>query len=301
VLRTACFAGIMGLVALAATTHVRAVAASMTATYSTVTSTYSYTYTYNKADPTDSDIADWQTGWSASGITGWDYVGSDNGASAVYLGDGYVLTAGHVGAHDFILDGHTYDVVSGSTQSIGTADLTLYKIDTTSTTGHLLDLPTLSLQTSAPSVGNSVVMIGYGNSQGETWATDTLYETNQDTPLSPYDSTDFYTVDNFSWDGAHTTITNNGQLVPGDSGGGDFIYDAATGEWQLAGINEVLLINTSGKIAGSGMIQLSQYAATIDEDVPEPPAWSILGLGLVALAAMRRFRVRPAPVRVDAR
>jgi len=295
-LRAAFFVGVVSIVVFAITTPVRAVAASMTATYDSSTQTYSYSYTYNNADPTDSNIANWQSGWGASGITGWDYVGSDNGASAVYLGDGYVLSAGHVGAGNFILNGNTYDLVAGSAQSFGTADLSLFKIDTTSTTDHLLTLPTLSLETTAPNIGTSVTMIGYGNSQGETWATNTIYETGQDTKLtSPsFDSTDFYTVDNFSPDGANTTITHNGQLVPGDSGGGDFIYNSATGEWQLAGINEVLLEDNTGKIAGSGMVQISAYATEIDAAVPEPPAWILGLLSLGLLGVMRGFRrVRP--------
>jgi hypothetical protein len=287
-LKSAFFAAVVFIGALATTTHVRATAASTTATYNSVTQTYSYTYTYNNTDPNDSDI--------------WDYVGSDNGASAVYLGDGYVLSAGHVGAHNFILDGYTYNLI-GSSQGFGTADLSLFKIDTTSTTGHLLTLPTLSLETTAPSVGNSVVMIGYGNSQGETWATNTIYETGQNVQLtSPsFDSTDFFTVDNFSPDGPNTTITHNGQLVPGDSGGGDFIYDASSGKWELAGINEVQLEDGSDhdKIVGSGMVQISQYAGAINADVPEPPTWIFLGLGLFTVGAMHGLGMRFSPARVD--
>jgi hypothetical protein len=283
-LRAAFLAGVVSIVAFATSTHVRAVAASTTATYNSVTTTYSYTYTYNTTDPGDSDI--------------WAYVGSDNGASAVYLGNGYVLTAGHVGAHNFVLDGNTYDLVAGSAQTFGTADLTLFKIDTTSTTNNVLNLPSLSLATTAPSVGSSVVMIGYGNSQGETWATNTVYEASQNTPITnpTYDSTDFYTVDSYSPDGTNTTITHNGQLVPGDSGGGDFIY--TSGKWQLAGINEIQLADGSDhdKLVGSGMVQISSYSAAIEADMaPEPPTWLLLGVGILSLSGFQFWKQRLSP------
>jgi hypothetical protein len=280
VLRAAVVLAIASLAALTASTHVRAVASSETATYDPSSQTYSYTYTYSTGAP--------------AGVTGWNYVGQTDNASAVYLGDGYVLTAGHVGAGtSFTLDGQTYDTISNSSESIGTADLTLFKIDTTSTTGNVLSLPTLSLDTTVPSVGTSVVMIGYGNSEGERWATNTVNENNQSVPEDSFTSTDFFTVDSFSNDGPNTTTTTNGQLVPGDSGGGDFIYNSSTEEWQLAGINEVLLENNSGKISGSGMIQIGDYATTIQADMaPEPSPWQLVlgGLGMLGVIRIARRR-----------
>jgi hypothetical protein len=277
-----------------AVTPVRAVAASETATYDPVAGTYSYSYTYNLTYPTSSDIPNWTSGWGASGVTGWNYVGSTNNASSVYLGDGYVLTAAHVGAGNFLLDGQTYDAIGGSAESFGTADLTLFKIDTTSTTGTLLDLPALTLQTTTPAVGSSVVMIGYGNGVGEAWALNTISENNQSVSLdnTPYTSTDFSTADSFQEVGGDpdVSMTTDGQLVPGDSGGATFIYNSSTHEWELAGINEVLLEDDSDydKIDGSGMIQLSDYASSIEADmVPEPPAWPLV-LGSVALLAGTR-------------
>jgi len=53
---------------------------------------------YDTTAPTSANIPNWNTGWPASNATGWNYVGQDNGSSAVYLGNGWVLTAAHVGA-----------------------------------------------------------------------------------------------------------------------------------------------------------------------------------------------------------
>jgi hypothetical protein len=149
-------------------------------------------------------------------------------------------------------------------------------------------------------------MIGYGNSQGETWAANTVYKTGQDANLTNpnFDSTDLFTVDNFQQTGTATTgnttvttyLTNDGQLVPGDSGGGDFIYNASTGTWSLAGINEVQLENNSGVIVGSGMVQVSSYADLIEADMaPEPPAWLLLGAGLASAWGLGRWRQGPFP------
>ena len=275
------------LASFLAAPNVYAVAASETATYNPTSGIYSYSYTYNLNDPTNSDIPNWTSGWGGSGVTGWNYVGSTNNASSVYLGNGYVLTAGHVGPGNFLLDGQTYTEIGGSTKSFGAADLSLFRIDTTSTTGNVLNLPSLTLQTTTPAVGSSVVMIGYGNGVGEAWALNTVSQNNQSVSVqnTPYTSTDFLTSDSFQLVGGNpdVTMTKNGQLVSGDSGGANFIYNSSTHEWMLAGINEVLLQDISGKIDGSGMVQLSSYATSIEADVaPEPPAW-LLVLGSVGL------------------
>jgi len=302
-LRVALVIALAWFVASVTATRLRAVATTETATFdpaATQSPYYTYTYTYVTTEPT---VDHWTTAtaWGSPGVTGWNYVGSDNGASAVFLGDGtsgngYVLTAAHVGAGNFILDGQTYNEISNSAMQIGTADLTLYQIDTTSTTGNYLNLPSLTLpaQGSIPTVGSSVVMIGYGNSAGEAWATNTVYENNQTTTLgTTLSSLDFYTVDSFSQVGSNpnVTMTKNGQLVPGDSGGADFIYNSVSGKWELVGINEVLLEDqtNSDKIVGSGMVQTGSYATLISAAMvptPEPPSWLLALAGLATLGGM---------------
>ena len=49
---------------------------------------------------------------------GWNYVGYLNGASGIYLGSGWVLTASHVGPGNFTLGGISYAPLSNSTVQI---------------------------------------------------------------------------------------------------------------------------------------------------------------------------------------
>lgn len=260
---------------------------------------------FNTTAPTNTDIANWQSGWAGSGVTGWNYVGQINGASGVYLGNGWVLTAGHVGAGNFLLGGTTYLPVSGSATGIsdanGTADLTLFRISTTPA------LPSLTLTLADPTVfstsapGTSVAMLGYGGGHGETWGYNTVTETPVLVdlhPSYPFVSTDLLT-DYGTITYGSSSITNPAFLVVGDSGGGDFIYDAANNLWELEGINEV-----NGSITNpyngqtyptSGMVQLSTYATQISSVtgatvVPEPETWASLILGLIFMGGYSCYR-----------
>ena len=107
-----------------------------------------------------------------------------------------------------------------------------------------------------------------------------------------YVSNDFLTLtgaityDNPRGNGSET-ITNNAQVVTGDSGGGDFIYNASTGQWNLAGINEITGTDNSGQ-ALSGFVQLDTYASQINAIVDAPiaptdtPAMPLPGLIVMA-------------------
>jgi hypothetical protein len=270
---------------------------------------------YDTTQPTSATFPNWNIGWGATSVTGWDYLGSVNNASGVYLGNGWVMTAGHIGAGDFVIP---YGPGAGSYKFIGTpqpvanpagtADLTLFQIQSPPAA-----LPPLILPASAPiafsstKTGTSVAMLGFGGGQGLCWGLDTVTEINQSiTPANySYVSTDFF-ADHGTVTRGSKSITNNSQVVVGDSGGGDFAYNSSTGKWELIGINEV-----SGSFTGtngnpyygdgtfSGMVQLSTYQSQITGIVDaayDTPTMPVAYLGALA-AALFLFAVRSFPAR----
>jgi len=221
-------------------------------------------------------LANWNSGWSSGTNTGWNYVGQVNGASGVYLGNNWVITAAHIGAGNFSLGGTTYSVVAGSAHGItsGTdsVDLTLFKLSSAPSL-TALTLPGSSQDLS----GMTTAMIGFGGGHGETWGADTI--SNNLYYVTPsgytYVSIDFQTL----YGSGNTAV-----LVGGDSGGGDFVY--SNGHWLLAGINEAV----DGSF-NSYMVDLSQYKSQINAivGVPEPDALLLAGIGaFICLSRHRR-------------
>ena len=101
---------------------------------------------------------------------GWHHVGTRarNGMSLIYLGDGWVLTANHVGAEDVRLGGVVYRVLANSARRIlnhdaTPTDLLLYRIRGNPS---LPPLPRLQIARSTPPLGEPVLMIGYGCNRG---------------------------------------------------------------------------------------------------------------------------------------
>jgi hypothetical protein len=262
-----------------------------------VTTTNSY---FNTTDNISLALPSWASGWGSGNTNnGWNYLGQVNGASGTYLGNGWVLTAGHVGAGSFTLNGNTYNSTGYSYSSFtynstNTADLTLFKISTTSTTGNTLSLSALTLASNAPTPfsgvqsGSTNVMVGYGGGS-ESWGINTVTANNTPVTVSGYSflSVDYVTAHGTVTAGAQS-ITNNAELIGGDSGGGNFIN--VSGSWQLAGINEG--VDTSGN---SYLVQLDYYQAQIKSvmaAVPEPGTWAFLGLGLSALLSFSFLKNR---------
>jgi len=233
----------------------------------------------------------WTTGWSTTGMTGADYVGQVNGSSAVYLGNNWVATAGHVGTGTFTLNGTSYLVSPSTTQAItngtDTADLILFQIVTAPVLNPLVlsfDTPVAFADSDLPS---QVVMLGYGGS-GSTlsWGANVVDLVNYPISVPSYTSNDFLTITGTLSNGS-TVTSNSALVVGGDSGGGDFIYDQARNLWILAGINEVQgQSTTGGPVDVSGFVQLNTYAQQIHnitglQVVPEPSTWSLLVLSVI--------------------
>ena len=162
----------------------------------------------------------------------------------------------------------------------------------------MLSLAALTLSASQPTAfngvgGSQVVMIGYGGTGAKSWGVDTVTQDDQTVTLpgTSWSTTDFLTLLGTTSVGNHS-VTNNAQLVAGDSGGGDFILNPVTGLWELAGINEAVGTLSSGQQL-SAFVQLSTYAPQIESimsPVPVPGSiWMMLtGLGGLGIALCRR-------------
>jgi hypothetical protein len=261
-----------------------------------------------------------------NGDLGWNYVGSLNGASGVYLGggngSGWVLTANHVGFGNFTLNGTTYSAIAGSGRQIGSIDLYAFRITVGQGTGLSL-LSNLTLAGTSPAVGETLTMIGNGKDRDASkayWSVtgSNPYTWNESNRFN-YNASGYKQLSSSSkrWgtnlaDGTtninstsmiQTTFTESGtaneaQAAVGDSGGGVFV-PMNNGSYQLAGIMD--LVGTySGQPANTavfGNVTYSIDIATYQEQiiavtgVPEPSVWmlSLTGLGVLIATTRRRI------------
>ncbi|HEY4312540.1 MAG TPA: dockerin type I domain-containing protein [Pirellulales bacterium] len=200
---------------------------------------------------------------------GFENVGILGSGSAVYLGNGWVLTAAHVynGSSgvptESWFNGLPYQNVPGSgvqlTNPAGVGytqytDLELYRL------AGAPPLPSVTISNTVASAGWDVTMIGNGldprNSQTAYWDSSWMPATGSAT----YAGEIWSTTHDIRWGtnvidqgsiaqgiGVNsemafmTSFTQNGtayeaQGTPGDSGGGVFHQDPTTGAWSLAGI-----------------------------------------------------------------
>lgn len=104
---------------------------------------------------------------SPSERSGWDYVAKLGPTSAVYLGDGWVITANHVRGDDILLGERTHRRLLGSRLRLGDPegddppDLALFQVKPPP------DLAPLPIAGAPPAVGEEVVLIGCGKGRGE--------------------------------------------------------------------------------------------------------------------------------------
>ena len=198
---------------------------------------------------------------------GWANVGSYNDGGCVYIGNGWVLTAGHVysdnpsgdpvfGTTAYTPDGTHYTIQDPANTSYN-ADLAMFHLTTIPA-----DLPALALtmSSSQPPVSSPVTAIGYGYARQST----ELYWNSSWQPMAGTPGSYAYAgyelgalgperwgtntiVGGTSGDDGTGTVTNlldcmfnstggpnNFQFVSHDSGGGVF-YQGPNG-WQLTGI-----------------------------------------------------------------
>ena len=174
---------------------------------------------------------------------GFDNVGNVNGLSGVYLGNGWVLTANHVGSGTMEFGGVSYPVVPDSWQRLtggGGSPPDLAVLRMVGDPG----LPVTALAPSSPPPGSDVVMLGRGLSRGAatTWSgNDGWGWTSPRTKrwgrnkISTSGSIILDTVSaTLNFDSSPpSAVSDEAHVASGDSGGG--LYWKSGGTWYLAG------------------------------------------------------------------
>lgn len=226
---------------------------------------------------------------SLGGTTGWDYVGSVNGASGVYLGDFdgsyWVISAAHVSAGTFTLGGYTYSYVADTSTQLTTGssgvDVILYQISgDTEALAYLDSLTNLTISSTPLMNGTDVTLVGNGG--GKSSGTNFIAGHITDlTTLSGYA---------YAGKGIYTLDANGVGVTGGDSGGGVFI----TGSSVLAGIMSAQGSSDDVPIAMIA-VDLSAYYGQImgiltASTIPEPSVFTLLAGGVGFFITLTRRR-----------
>jgi hypothetical protein len=261
---------------------------------------------------------------------GWANVGTIGTLTGAYLGDGWVLTANHVGERAIVLQGITYQPLAGSRVRFekppgSNADLAVYRIQ------GRPPLPPLVLADTTPGLGDEVTMIGNGwnREAGLTyWDVDWLEVSQPFAVFTGYKR--FCCVSPTRWGrnivtatdldiviGGSTTrsfevifdlsggVTDEAQAVVGDSGGAVFVK--RSGQWQLAGILFAMGIfeNQPSHTAVFGQVSYAADVAFYRDEIlavitpppvpalPPPAAFTLAGA--LALLALNTLRARRHP------
>lgn len=243
---------------------------------------------------------------------GWDNVGVLNVGSGVYLGNGWVLTANHVGGGSIALDSGTYAMEANSGRrlmypAVGsqvTTDLYLFRL----ATDPGLPWVTLAAQTDP---GDLVIMIGNGLTRGAAIGT-TGYALNASKTmawgLNTIDSkVDFGVAGSSDYVKGYSTLfapggsarswSESGQATVGDSGGAVFRLNLAN-SWDLAGIIIGRNGVSDGPVTfGTSRTYIADLPAYRDQivqitAVPEPAAGLLAAIGLLAAAGAKAGRWR---------
>jgi len=195
-----------------------------------------------------------------SGDQGWSSMAIYNGAGAVYLGNGWFITAAHLGTAGTVrFDSIVHSIAGTSWRSVtnqnGTAaDIRLFKV------ANPLAVPEEGsrIKASSPGTGSPVTMIGYGRDVSSIltnqYTTGSWPRTQTHTKVNYYEGTASqmkwgtntvsgfqaaYTNAGFSYESdvfITTLFPGRSQALDKDSGGGVFVYDSGSGEYLLAGI-----------------------------------------------------------------
>lgn len=243
----------------------------------------------------------------------FNYVGSVNGSSGVYLGNGYAITASHVGpgtltltnpngtTSNYLQDTSVATVRLTNTSDGSGTDLFVFKLATTPA------LANLSIASTHVSTVTSFYLAGDGVDRaaavtgGYTLGTTQALRFGQSTvdAIGTFSTVDgggnvFGTQQGFGT--LFTSVSGSAQAVSHDSGGGVFSTTLTNGANTLQGI--ILGMNTvTNQPANTAYYgdqtysaDLSYYLTQIDDitGLPEPTALGLIGLGGTALLRRRR-------------
>jgi len=247
-------------------------------------------------------------------VTATRHVGALNGASGTHIGNGWILTANHVGPGEITLNGTVHPYIPGTDMRLETspgvqADLLMFRVYPAPT------LPALAIRTEPPVVGDPVLLVGNGNDRGAAMTFDP-YGPDIDPPEQ--DGWDWAPTHSLRW-GLNTVeyinalpirgttvfatdfddvdpIIYESQAANGDSGGGVFTYDPLKSV-ELAGIiisisleygqDPTSTIFTNETIIASLDVYADQIAQNII-NAPEPTGGLVMGLGALVLMARTR-------------
>lgn len=244
----------------------------------------------------------------------WDIVGERGSSlSAVYLGDGWVLTANHVGSGPVTFDETTYSALPGTDYRLTNGDGSVADLRVFAIAPPFPDLPAIAISQSTPALGTNAILMGNGRNRGNI----TSWDPNGPPPPAP--------IGGYTWGSGHslrwgtnqideipagrirgtvslTTLfdagatTHEASGVNGDSGGALFVNNA--GLWELAGILFAISpfteqpANTSLYGNATHAADLSYYRNEIEaiRNLPEPTGTFTFGAILVAVLARRRAK-----------
>ena len=257
---------------------------------------------------------------------GWANVGVLNGASGIYLGSGWVLTAAHVGVGNISFAGVSYNALTNTlVQLTNTGRTTLTDLIMFQLASTPAGLGTLTLASSAPTLGTAVTMIGAGRDRGDftewnvnttttpwTWTVTssnvnaagyrTLDSQNMRWGTNTISTTDFWIdgtngspdVKSFATSFSAGFDNNEAQAVLGDSGGA--VFTKKESAWELGGVMFGVGGYSGQPSATTNAIfgnvtysaDLSFYAPQIMSVIPEPTTYALLALSAATLALVKR-------------